>query len=222
MTHRCIWQEFNLHFTKFMNQGSEEGFLAFVRYFTILSTILPKLPISEYIQDRAFVLSFTLMLDCHFDVIRGTVVKIIGTIAQSYFYQQSTEFILDAVVEISSISMRNQRDFCILLYCPRQLFPFVRTGPSVGFFNDERRMSVALTRAKSKVFILGNANQLTKHVLWNNLIGDAKERNLFFKFDFQSLAKNIKVIPAVSFAEQDQSSQISEQVKNLSFKNRKR
>ena len=91
------------------------------------------------------------------------------------------------------------------------IFSCVRTGSSIGFLTDARRMNVALTRAKSKVFILGHAGQLTKHVLWNNLIGDAKERDLFYKFNFDNLSKGIKIIPTVSFAEERQNAEVSDE-----------
>ena len=50
------------------------------------------------------------------------------------------------------------------------------TKSSVGFLKDFRRMNVALTRAKTSMWILGHQNSLVKNRLWNRLITDARER----------------------------------------------
>ncbi|QLL32402.1 hypothetical protein HG536_0C05710 [Torulaspora globosa] len=47
---------------------------------------------------------------------------------------------------------------------------------SVGFLKDFRRMNVALTRAKTSMWILGHQSSLTKNKLWRHLISNAKER----------------------------------------------
>ncbi|EDO16620.1 hypothetical protein Kpol_520p43 [Vanderwaltozyma polyspora DSM 70294] len=52
------------------------------------------------------------------------------------------------------------------------------SGTSVGFLKDFRRMNVALTRAKSSMWILGHHKSLQNNKLWNHLISDAKERNM--------------------------------------------
>ncbi|CAG8500553.1 4301_t:CDS:2 [Racocetra fulgida] len=55
------------------------------------------------------------------------------------------------------------------------IFSCVRAGreSSVGFLKDIRRMNVALTRAKSSLFILGNRQTLEKNPHWKELIEDA-------------------------------------------------
>ncbi|KAF9049605.1 hypothetical protein BDZ89DRAFT_1057486 [Hymenopellis radicata] len=58
----------------------------------------------------------------------------------------------------------------------------VRAGPgvqSIGFLNDMRRMNVALTRAKSSVFLVGNTPTLERSdATWKLIISDARERGL--------------------------------------------
>lgn len=46
----------------------------------------------------------------------------------------------------------------------------------IGFLSDERRMNVALTRARSSLFILGDSKALQQNKNWSKLIEDAQER----------------------------------------------
>lgn len=48
----------------------------------------------------------------------------------------------------------------------------------VGFLKDFRRMNVALTRAKTSIWILGHRRSLIKSKLWNHLIDDSLERKV--------------------------------------------
>ncbi|KAF8895534.1 SEN1 N terminal-domain-containing protein [Infundibulicybe gibba] len=63
----------------------------------------------------------------------------------------------------------------------------VRAGPglqSVGFLSDTRRMNVALTRAKSSLYILGHAATLDRSdPVWRNIVQDAKSRALLVDVD---------------------------------------
>ncbi|KIY69126.1 hypothetical protein CYLTODRAFT_373369 [Cylindrobasidium torrendii FP15055 ss-10] len=58
----------------------------------------------------------------------------------------------------------------------------VRGGPgvkSIGFLSDVRRMNVALTRAKSSVFIVGNVATLERsNDMWKRIVQDARSRAL--------------------------------------------
>ncbi|KAM0751036.1 P-loop containing nucleoside triphosphate hydrolase protein [Meredithblackwellia eburnea MCA 4105] len=55
------------------------------------------------------------------------------------------------------------------------------SGSGVGFLNDKRRMNVALTRAKSSLFVLGDANRLASDEHWRALVDDAKVRGNYRK-----------------------------------------
>ncbi|KAJ7780655.1 SEN1 N terminal-domain-containing protein [Mycena maculata] len=75
---------------------------------------------------------------------------------------------------------QGQEKTIIILSC-------VRAGPgleSIGFLSDVRRMNVALTRAKSSLFILGNAATLSRsNEIWSSIISDARTRNSFVEVD---------------------------------------
>ncbi|KAK9239547.1 SEN1 N terminal-domain-containing protein [Lipomyces kononenkoae] len=53
----------------------------------------------------------------------------------------------------------------------------------VGFLADIRRMNVALTRAKSSLWIVGNMQSLVVNDVWRKLIEDAHDRGLVSQFD---------------------------------------
>lgn len=63
----------------------------------------------------------------------------------------------------------------------------VRSGAhlrAIGFLSDQRRMNVALTRAKSSLFVFGNGPTLErcdKH--WSMIVGNARQRNFYFEYN---------------------------------------
>ncbi|CAA7261403.1 unnamed protein product [Cyclocybe aegerita] len=69
----------------------------------------------------------------------------------------------------------------------------VRSGPgltSIGFLSDARRMNVALTRARSSLFILGNAPTLERSdENWKQIVHDARSRSLFLNIDAEYYSK---------------------------------
>ncbi|KAJ7175856.1 SEN1 N terminal-domain-containing protein [Mycena filopes] len=75
---------------------------------------------------------------------------------------------------------QGQEKSIIILSC-------VRSGPGldrIGHLSDGRRMNVALTRAKSSLFILGNAPTLSRSdKLWSSIISDARSRDSLVEVD---------------------------------------
>lgn len=57
----------------------------------------------------------------------------------------------------------------------------------IGFLSDIRRMNVGLTRAKSSLWVLGDANALAQGEYWRMLIEDARARNRFTGDNVMSL-----------------------------------
>ncbi|CAD6935669.1 unnamed protein product [Tilletia controversa] len=68
------------------------------------------------------------------------------------------------------------------------IFSCVRSGDlgsagQVGFLRDPRRANVALTRAKSNLFIIGNAPYLRNDPVWGYIVWHAEDRKLLHEVD---------------------------------------
>lgn len=66
---------------------------------------------------------------------------------------------------------QGQEKEIIIMSCVR-----ASTSGSVGFLSDFRRMNVALTRARTTLWILGNKQSLRRDKIWSKLIQDAEAR----------------------------------------------
>lgn len=71
---------------------------------------------------------------------------------------------------------------------------------SVGFLSDVRRMNVALTRARTTLWILGNKTSLRRDKVWNKLISDAESRSAVATAE-PGFLKNLKAIEAPKITE---------------------
>jgi regulator of nonsense transcripts 1 len=80
-------------------------------------------------------------------------------------------------LEINSIDsfQGREKDFIIL--------STVRSSKSggIGFLNNERRLNVALTRAKFGMIVVGNAEVLKQNNFWNNLLFHFSQKKLLFE-----------------------------------------
>jgi len=96
------------------------------------------------------------------------------------FEQRFGREILNEVDFRTVDGFQGQEKDIIILSC-------VRGGPgvvSIGHVKDVRRMNVAITRAKSSLFILGNAATLERsNETWGAIINDSKSRKFFDEVD---------------------------------------
>lgn len=90
--------------------------------------------------------------------------------------------LINQTVAIETVdSFQGQEKTIMIFSCVRSS----DTSNSIGFLRDFRRLNVALTRGKSNMWIIGNSNMLRNNKLWNNLINDAKNRNVFVQASYK-------------------------------------
>ncbi|KAL8290325.1 hypothetical protein RQP46_002583 [Phenoliferia psychrophenolica] len=79
---------------------------------------------------------------------------------------------------------QGQEKDIIILSCVR-----AGAGKTVGFLSDTRRMNVALTRAKSSCWVLGDSKRLAVDQDWHALVEDSKVRGHYRKIDASTFLK---------------------------------
>ena len=86
-------------------------------------------------------------------------------------------------IEVNTVdAFQGQEKDVIIINCVRANSSASMKG-SLGFLVDERRMNVAITRAKHFLFVVGNSRTLGKNEKWKQLIQECKgTRDGFLEF----------------------------------------
>ncbi|CAF3672303.1 unnamed protein product [Rotaria socialis] len=103
------------------------------------------------------------------------VQKQIAVISPYRAHKYYLRSLLPPHVEVMTVegAQGREKDFII--------FSCVRSGEQIGFLNDQRRLNVALTRAKKGLYIVGNLREIAqKDDFWKSLLVDAEKRGIIF------------------------------------------
>ncbi|GAA5985688.1 hypothetical protein JCM10908_007072 [Rhodotorula pacifica] len=122
----------------------------------------------------------------------------VGELKRTFRHRYGEE-ILSKIAFNTVDGFQGQEKDIIILSC-------VRGGSAdkgVGFLADTRRMNVALTRARSSIWILGDAVKLRSNQYWNQLIADAEARNMFRKADVDTFRSAAFAPPLVQATTQN-------------------
>ncbi|XP_070534707.1 probable helicase senataxin isoform X2 [Ptychodera flava] len=110
-------------------------------------------------------------------------------------------------IEVNTVDgFQGREKDVIILSCVRAS-PFGSTG--IGFVANEKRLNVALTRAKYSLFIVGHLSSLETNDIWKKLIEDATSRGIVMKATpggFRETAVKCLVEPSTHIARTSTSS----------------
>ncbi|KAA1114829.1 DEAD-box type RNA helicase [Puccinia graminis f. sp. tritici] len=107
-----------------------------------------------------------------------------------------------AAIDVNTVDgFQGQEKDIIILSCVRGGRDDNNSGGGIGFLKDIRRMNVALTRAKSSMFIIGNRAVLSQDPTWKALVEDAAGRSLISEVTSQTFYSTSSA-PIVSRARQ--------------------
>jgi superfamily I DNA and/or RNA helicase len=85
----------------------------------------------------------------------------------------------NAVVEIDTVDGFQGREADIVIFC------ITRTRGSLRFFSDPRRLNVAISRAKKRLYLIGYAEFAKTNNVLNKIIKVAKLRNYYLRQDLE-------------------------------------
>lgn len=94
---------------------------------------------------------------------------------KNIFAKHFGDIVLDQIDFNTVDGFQGQEKDIIIMSCVRAM----SDSGGVGFLADTRRMNVALTRAKSSLWILGNGGSLVQNKSWSRLITNASKRKMF-------------------------------------------
>ena len=89
------------------------------------------------------------------------------------FKREYGDGIIDTIEFNTTDAFQGRESEVIIFSCVRA------SNTGIGFLSDIRRMNVGITRAKSSLWVLGNASSLKQGEYWSRLVEDAKQRGRF-------------------------------------------
>ncbi|WFD06464.1 hypothetical protein MVES1_001809 [Malassezia vespertilionis] len=115
-------------------------------------------------------------------------VQLLRSMFVARFGREHAEF-----AEFSSVDgFQGQEKDIIILSCVRSNAKGV-----IGFLGDYRRLNVALTRARSNMFVIGNAQMLhDADPVWKKLVGEAVSRRLLLSVCRELFANPMRALPS--------------------------
>lgn len=102
-------------------------------------------------------------------------------------------------LEVASVDafQGREKDF-IIISCVR-----ANEHQGIGFLNDQRRLNVALTRAKYGIVVIGNCKVLAKHPLWNQLLKNYQDEGELVEGPLSNLHRSEMHLPKPSIKPQE-------------------
>lgn len=158
---------------------------------------------SEYIFKLILVIFAKLGYTVTADKIRYLPEKLTTTIGVITFYRgQKLELIkrlqmfdngiLLKHIDVNTVdAFQGQERDIVILSCVRALEK-VNDLNSVGFVRSQQRMNVALTRAKSVLFVMIHAKSFANVPRWKDLLDDAQARQRFVRLTSQTTDEMLK------------------------------
>lgn len=106
------------------------------------------------------------------------------------FVRKFGEIIVNQIDFNTVDGFQGQEKDIIIMSCVRAM----KDATGVGFLADTRRMNVAITRAKSSLWIVGNKSNLEQNQIWGQLIQGAAKKGMLTEFSRKMISDyNVKL-----------------------------